>query len=144
MKYTLEIELQLPRKQVIALFDSTDNLYKWQPELRSFEHLSGTPGQVGATSKMIYQMGKREVVMIETIIKRELPDRFEGTYAAKGVFNIVKNQFIDKGPTTLWKVEQEFQFSGFMKIMAFFMKGAFKKQSQLFLTRFKDFAEAQA
>ena len=143
MKYEVEIELNLPRNKVIELFDSTENLYKWQPELISFTHQSGSPGQVGAKSKLRYKMGRREIDMIETITLRELPNRFDGTYEAKGVYNIVKNQFIDNGNSTLWKVEQEFQFSGFMAIMSLFMRGAFKKQSMLYLTRFKAFAEGE-
>ena len=37
--------------------------------------------------------------------------------------------------------EQEFQFKGFMKIVAFIMQGAFKKQSLKYMTAFKTFAE---
>ena len=144
MKYTTEIEINLPRERVIELFDNPDNLSKWQHELRSFEHLSGEPGQPGAKSKLIYKMGKREVEMIETVTKRELPDHFDGTYEANGVYNMQKNRFIDTGKgTTLWISESEFRFSGFMKVMAFFMKGAFKKQTQKFMQQFKEFAESE-
>ena len=57
MKYSTEIEINLPLKKVIELFDNSENLKKWMPDLVSFEHLSGEPGQVGAKSKMRYQMG---------------------------------------------------------------------------------------
>ena len=30
MKYTTEIIIDLPRSKVIELFDSTENMYKWQ------------------------------------------------------------------------------------------------------------------
>jgi hypothetical protein len=39
-------------------------------------------------------MNSREIEMIETILVRDLPNEFSGTYEAKGVFNIVKNTFI--------------------------------------------------
>ena len=38
-------------------------------------------------------MGKREMEMIETIIKRNFPEEFHSTYDAKGVHNIQKNYF---------------------------------------------------
>ena len=66
MKYTTEIEINLPVEKVIELFDNSDNLSKWQPELISFKHLSGEPGQVGEKSKLRYRMGKREIEMMET------------------------------------------------------------------------------
>ena len=67
MKYKLEIEIDLPRKKVIDLFDNPDNMRHWQEGFVSFEPLSGTPGQVGAKSRLKYIMGKRDIEMVETI-----------------------------------------------------------------------------
>ena len=80
MKYELQITIELPRKRVIELFDNTDNLKKWQDGLQSFTPISGEVGKEGAKSKLEYKMGKREVEMIETITKRNLPEEFHGTY----------------------------------------------------------------
>lgn len=91
MKYTSEIEINLPRERVIELFDNQDNMTKWQSGLISFEHVEGEVGQEGAKSNLKYKMGKREIEMVETITKRNLPDEFFGTYETKGVWNEVKN-----------------------------------------------------
>lgn len=142
MKYTHEIEINLPINQVIELFDNANNMKHWQPGLVSFEHLSGTPGQVGAKSKLKYKMGKREIEMIETITVKNLPEEFSGTYEAKGVFNIVKNFFSPLGENkTKYISECEFQFKGFMKIIAFLMPGMFKKETAKYMKQFKEFAE---
>ena len=144
MKYTLEIEIDKPVDEVIELFDNPDNMGKWMDGLLSFEPLSGTPGQPGAKSRLKFKMGKREIEMIETITTRNLPDEFSGTYEAKGVFNILKVTFVKVSDTkTKYITEEEFQFKGFMKLMAFFMPGAFKKQSFKYMTAFKNFAESQ-
>lgn len=144
MKYTTEITIDLPVNKVVELFDNPDNLKHWQPGLVSFEHLSGTPGQAGAKSKLKYKMGSREIEMIETIIKRDLPKEFTGTYEAKGVYNKQVNRFVTVGNNkTKWISETEFQLSGFMKIIGFLMPGTFKKQSLKFLEQFKAFAEGQ-
>lgn len=144
MKYEHSLIINLPRERVIELFNSTENLYKWQDGLQSFEHISGTPGQVGAKSMLKYKMGKREVEMIETITHQNLPDRFHGTYEAKNVWNKIENHFSEQGDKTEWRVVSEFKFTGFMRIMAALMKGAFKKQTLTFMTKFKDFAEKEA
>lgn len=142
MKYTTEIEINQPIEKVIELFDNADNLSKWMEGLVSFEHLNGNPGQVGAKSRLKFKMGNREIEMIETVTVRNLPDEFSGTYEAKGVFNIVKNKFVAlPNGKTKYISEQEFQFKGFMKIIAFLMPGAFKKQSMKYLNDFKKFAE---
>ena len=91
---------------------------------------------------MRFKMGKRDIELIETITLRELPERFDGTYETKGVFNIVRNTFTEIDPNrTRWVSENEFQFSGFMKLMGVLMKGAFPKQSLKYMQDFKDFAE---
>lgn len=144
MKYTVSIDIDKPIDRVIELFDSTDNLKEWMEGLQSFEHLSGTPGQVGARSKLIYKMGKKDVEMIETITVRKLPQEFSGTYEAEGVFNIVKNRFEKLSDNkTRYISEQEFEFKGMMKYVAFLMPWAFKKQSMKYLKAFKRFVEKQ-
>ncbi len=144
VKYTNEVTINLPLKKVLDLFDSEENMFKWQPELVSFEHVSGEKGEVGSKSNLSYKMGKREVEMVETITKKNLPEEFNFTYEAKGVWNEMKNSFIEVGPSeTKWISHSEFRFSGFMKLIAFLMPGSFKKQSQLALDRFKAFAESQ-
>jgi hypothetical protein len=104
------------RSPAIALFDSTENLKKWQPCLQEFEHLSGDPGQVGSKSRMVHLMGKRECEMVETITKRDFPEEFCGTCEAKGVWNSVDNRFEElDGGRMRWHMVSEFRFTGFMK-----------------------------
>lgn len=142
MKYTSEIEINKPVEKVVELFDNPDNMGKWMEGLISFEPISGTAGQVGAKSRLKFKMGKREMEMVETILVRNLPDEFSGTYETNGAYNIVKNRFIAlPGNRTKYINEQEFQFKGFMKIIAFLMPGAFKKQSMKYLVAFKNFVE---
>ena len=142
MKYTVEIEIELPRGKVIELFDNPANMPKWQEGLQSFEPISGQPGQVGAQSKLKFRMGKGEIEMIETITHRELPERFAGTYETKGVFNTVDNHFeIVHENLTRWISHNEFKFTGLMRIIAFFFKKAFVKQSLKYMQDFKTFSE---
>lgn len=144
MKFTTEIEINLPIDKVIALFDNPDNLKKCMKGLESFEAISGTPGQPGARSKLRFKMGKREMEMIETITVRNLPHEFSGTYELNGVFNIVRNKFLPVGNNkTKYISEQEFEFSGFMKVMGWLMPGAFKKQSMKYQQDFKAFVERE-
>ena len=56
MKYTTKIEIRRSLNRVIELFDSTENMYKWQPGLVSFEHISGKPGEEGCRSRLKYRL----------------------------------------------------------------------------------------
>jgi len=143
MKFNSEITIDLPRDRVLELFDNAENMAKWQPTLLHYEFLEGTPGQVGGKMKLAYKMGKGTLEMVETIVRRDLPDHFDCTYDAKGVHNIVRNQFLESNGKTVWKSENEFQFKGFMKLMGMIMPGAFKKESDKIMQNFKAFAERE-
>ncbi len=141
--YTVEIDIDLPRARVIELFDNPDHLYKWQPGLQSFEHVSGEPGQVGAKSKLVYLNGKHRIELIETITKRDLPDAFDGTYAWSGGSNTLHNQFVKLGPDrTRWISTCDYQFQSLMlKMMGALVPAMFRKQNMAFLKNFKAFCE---
>lgn len=144
MKYTTKVIINLPLERTIELFDSTDNLYKWQKGLQSFEHISGEPGQPGAKSKLKFDMNGRKIEMVETITHRNLPHEFHATYDAKGVHNLQENYFEETGDgQSKWTSVSEFQFSGFMKLVGFFMKGAFPKQTKSTMNAFREFAEKE-
>lgn len=146
MRYQTELTIDLPRERVIELFDDTENLSKWMKGLVLFEHLEGQSGEVGAKSKLKFEMGKRKMEMVETILSRNFPEEFTCAYATAGVYNEVKNEFlILDSQHTLYRTEHYFKFESWgMKVMAFLMPGAFKKQSKKYLEDFKEFAESAA
>jgi hypothetical protein len=143
MKYTCIIEIDRPIDEVVSKFDNPDNLDKWMEGLQSMELISGEAGQPGAKSKMIFLHKNREMELIETILVRNLPDEFTGTYESSMSMSTNTNRFesIDSGRTRM-TMDAEFKFNGFMKFLAFLMPGAFKKQSMKYLTAFKAMVES--
>ena len=142
MKYTTELTIRLPRERVVALFDDPANLAKWQKGLKSMEPLSGTPGTEGAKTRLVYDEGGREMVLVETLLTYDLPDAYVALYEARGVKNRSTNRFYaTEDNQTRWVQENEFKFSGLMAVAALFMRGAFPKQTRKDMGRFKNFAE---
>jgi len=144
MNYLNQIDIDLPRARVVALFDNPENMKQWMPGLLSFETFEGTPGHAGAKSRMEFQMGKRKIKMIETIVSNNLPDEMEGYYEMNGMKNDIKVSFIEIEPNkTIYISESTYKFTGVMWLLAPLMKKTFMKTSQDYLERFKKFAEAQ-
>lgn len=143
MKYTIEIIINEPREKVIEKLDNAENLKHWQEGLVDYEQISGNPGAEGSKMKLIYKMGKRDMVLTETILQNKLPEKLLATYETKGVYNIQESYFKEiDDKTTKWISKNEFQFSSFgMKLMGWIMPGAFKKQTKKYLTHFKNFVE---
>lgn len=143
MKYTSKIVVNVPLTEFLHKFDHAENMKLWQKGLVSVEHVSGTPGMVGAKMKLKYKMGKRHMEMIETITHRQMPNEFHGTYSINGMDNMQENYFeeTEEGHTT-WTSTSEFLPLNFqMRAMLWMMPKAFKKQSMQFMTDFKKFAE---
>lgn len=144
--YTVSVDIDLPRDRVVELFDSVENLYKWQTGLESFEHVSGEPGQAGSVSKLVFRNGKRRFELTETVTAWNPPDEFNGRYDWKGGSNTLVNRFIELGPErTRWESTCEYQMRALpLKVMAFLMPGMFRRENQKFLDNFKAFCETGA
>ncbi len=143
MKYQNKITVDVPLAQFIELLDDPENMKHWQQGLNAYEILSDDPKAVGAQMKLHYKMGKREIEMTETIVAYNMPNQFSATYETKGVWNSVDNYFSENEQgQTEWVSDCEFKFTGFMKLMSWFMpKSMFQKQSCQYLVDFKKFAE---
>jgi Polyketide cyclase / dehydrase and lipid transport len=153
MKYTVSIEIALPRERVAQLLADPAHLPKWLRGLVLHEPLNGTHGQVGTTSRVVMQMGKQKMEGTETITRREPVDlhgipresvvHFDREIVSEGTWSAVRDQLTEAGPqTTLWESESEYRFKGLMmRLIGLLMPGAFRKQSQQYMHDFKAFAE---
>jgi carbon monoxide dehydrogenase subunit G len=142
MKYSVEIELDAPVEKVVALFDQPGNMKHWMPNMVSFEALSGTPGQVGAKSLIKFQNKRKVTTMTETVLVRDLPREFSGSYEFQGITYVVKNHFIALSPDkTRYVSDQDFQLTGLMKLFGLLMPWMFKRESMKHMAGFKAFVE---
>ena len=143
MKYAIDIIIKKPRAEVIKKMDNTDNMKHWQKGLVAAEHISGTPGEIGAKMRLTYILGKRKFELIETITKRNFPNEFHGTYSTDTMHSIQENYFEDtEEGYTKWISVSEFKPINFMmRMMVFLMPRAFKKQSKTYMVDFKNFIE---
>jgi uncharacterized protein YndB with AHSA1/START domain len=143
MKFTLALPIAKSRTEVWEAFDSPENMKVWQPALIKYENISGKPGQPGAVSKLMYAEGRREFFLMEKVIHRAEPDRFDVVYENDFADNTVNTTFIATSDTeTLWKMEVKFKFKTIlMKIVGPFAKKSFINRSEREMERFKEFVE---
>jgi len=143
MKFKLELTINKSLAEVWEAFGSQETLKKWQPTLKSVEHVSGTPGQPGAESILTYEESEREFALTEKVILRAEPNRFDAAYENKFTDNINKNTFTEQGPNqTLWMLETEYKFkTTTMKFVGVLKKKNFVARAQKEMERFKKFAE---
>jgi hypothetical protein len=153
MKYTVSIEIAMPRDEVAQLLADPAHLPKWLRGMVLHEPLSGAHGHVGTRSRIVMQMGQQKFEGTETITRREPEDlrdiptgsvvHFEREIVGPGMWSVVRDRLTAAGPdTTLWVNENEYRFSGLMmRLVGLLMPGAFRKQSLQHMQDFKAFAE---
>jgi uncharacterized protein YndB with AHSA1/START domain len=143
MKFILELPLHRSRAEVWRAFDNPENTKLWQTNLAKIETVSGEQGQVGAVSELTYAEGKGEYVLMERVIYRAEPERFDVVYENIFADNSVKNTFLATSEhKTLWKMEVNYKFKTLlMKIVGPFAKKNFIKRSERDMERFKEFVE---
>jgi hypothetical protein len=153
MKYTVSMEIALPRERVAQLLADPAHLPKWLRGLVLHEPLSGVHGQLGTKSRVVMRMGQQEMECTETITRREPVDlhriakedvvRFDREIVGKGMWSVQRDRLTETGPeTTLWVSESEYRFSSLlMWLVGLLMPGSFRKQSTQHMQDFKAFAE---
>ncbi|GAB4509407.1 MAG: hypothetical protein OHK0046_04330 [Anaerolineae bacterium] len=143
MNYRCELMIDAPIDTVAALFADPDKRKAWQPTLQSMTLLNGEAHKAGARYKLVFDEGNRGMEMVETIVKHDLPQAFSSTYETANVHNTVENHFESAGPNkTRWVMDNKFQFSGYMRILAFLMRtGTFRNQTMKSMEMFKQYVE---
>ncbi|GAA2239825.1 hypothetical protein GCM10010413_46920 [Promicromonospora sukumoe] len=153
MKYTVSMEIALPRERAVELLADPAHLQKWLRGVVLHEPLNGMHGEVGARSRVVMQMGQQTMEAVETITRREPADlhgiprdavvHYEREIVAEGMWNAARERLTEAGPgTTLWVSENEYRFdSVLMRLVGPLMRGAFRKQSVQHMRDFKAFAE---
>jgi len=147
MKFTCQVDINVPRDRVVELFDNPDNMQHWQDGFVSFESLSGEPGMPGAKSKICYRMNNRDMELTETILVNDLPNELTGDYRFFQGANTMKNTFerLPNGGTRYKSEVDYYETNAFMmKVMMKFFPKMFKKQVQKWMDQFKAFAEKES
>jgi|SRR5712671_4101970 len=145
MKHTVEINL--PINKVIELFLDKANFKDWKKDFISYEHIQGTPDEIGSSDKLVF----KRVTLIETVTSKKLPSEISYEYEHKrGTKTIMihkaSNHFtLLQENKTLYELDSEITkiFGLLPKIIMGLMKGASNKYAQDQLNQFKLFAEKQ-
>lgn len=141
MKFSLHTDINLPRDTVVDLFTDPEARLKWVPDLLELEPLQGIPNQPGSQCRLVYRQGDREIEVVETVLERELPERFTSAYSTAGMNSQMVSRFEDRGEHTRWYTDNTFNGTGLLKVMPWIMPWIFKNRTLRLMQHFKDYAE---
>jgi hypothetical protein len=136
MKFQIEVEINRSVTEVVDIFDNADNVKQWLRGLVSSELISGSLGQPGAKSKVVFVSGGTKLELTETIRVKNLPEEYAITYEGVGYISWSRNQFFELSENrTKLLASQEIQFHGMLKLAGPLIAGTVNMRS------FKEFAE---
>lgn len=142
MKYHLKIDIEAPIEHTIKCFQNESTRAEWQKGFVQRVHVDGMPNTVGATYKLQFKTKARSYTILEKLTKISLPNEINYKYSTKSVINTMNNTFESTtNNQTVWHTENEFQFKGFMALLAPFIKSSFPKQTIQTMEAFKEFVE---
>ena len=138
-----KIIINRPVKEVWDFYKDPDNLTRWLSGFQKFEHISGSPGTVGAKAKHHFLERGKELILDGELIEVVPEKRFIGTLDSSMMLNTVTNSFTDLGnDQTEVSLSSDTQFKGFLwKQLGPLMKGEFKKRQEKDLQTLKQILE---
>ncbi|WP_413320454.1 SRPBCC family protein [Agrococcus sp. 1P02AA] len=152
MRFTVSLDLALSRERVLELLTRPEHRPQWLRGLVLHEPLHGEDGHVGTASRVVMGSGKQRMEAVETITRREPTElrgvpshvdvRFEREIAAPGMWSAARERLIEVDPgRTRWESENEYRFTGAMRLLAPCMRRSFIAQAQQHMRDFQAFAE---
>ncbi len=143
MKLRKEITIDADRETVWRIFDDPEYTRKWQPELKSQTHLSGTPDEAGAKYELIYDHDGRELRAVITLTEMREFEFMAAILDSDWMRTTIANrfEFLD-GNRTLWVLEHEYRFKGIYKFVALFLRKTMRSRSDDEMRRFKELVES--
>ena len=142
MKYTLSNTINKPLEVVAEKFNDPEGVRHWMEGLEKIERISGTPGEIGAKSNFHYRYKKKEMVIMETIVEKNMPNQMKFVYESSMGSNEVEILFEKLSENEVKQISNTtMELKGMMKVLGFLFKGMFKKQSLKYMTAFKEYAE---
>ncbi|HZW62936.1 MAG TPA: SRPBCC family protein [Flavobacteriaceae bacterium] len=142
MKYTLSNTIDKPLKEVMEKFNDPEGVKHWMEGLNRTEPVSGTPGKVGAVTDFYFLHKNKEMKITETILEENLPEQIKFSYQSPMGSNEVEMRFEELSNNSVKQTNNtSFELQGAMRVMGFFIKGMFKKQSLKYMNAFKQYVE---
>ena len=137
------VVISKPVKEVWDFFKNPNNLILWLSGFQKFEHVSGTPGTVGAKAKHHFIERGKELVLDGELTEVVQEKRIIGILDSSMMSNKVTNNFNDLGNgQTEVSISSDTQFKGFLwKQIGSLMKGEFKRRQEKDLQTLKQILE---
>lgn len=143
-KYTAEVAVNKPLSEVFKVFNDSENIKNWIPEIKSFDVVNENPGKTGSVYKIVVDSNGQEITMTEKVIAFVPNEKVTLFFDAENMLKTNDYIFTEKGGVTTVALSSSCQSDSYIMACMFpFFKGTFQEQDQSYLNNFKDYIEKQ-
>jgi hypothetical protein len=141
LKSVVQVDIDLPRDRLAALFADPALSTKWMDDIARYEPLSGQPGGPGSTYRLVPK--SRDMIFVATVIANDLPNESRLRLDADNLMVAITARYVAISPRQSRLVSEEvFTFKGLVgKLGGFLARGAIHKAHRRHMEAFKRFAE---
>ena len=144
MNYLGEITIAAEPEFVWQVFDDPESTRIWQPSLKTYKQLSGTPGRIGCVYELVFDNNGRDIKAVATLTERRDYAVMSSTIDSESSFATVVNRFEPVGDNhTRWIFEIEYRFKGLYRIVALFLRGSMRARASEEMKNFKELVESR-
>lgn len=142
LSYQNKVSIAKSPEEVWTKMMQSENMGKWLKGFKSIETLSGEPGTVGSTHKIVIEEDGHRFEAIETVKEVEENKKFAFILDGDVLTNDVVVTLQNKGLTTDYTQSETVEGKGiFMRAMFFWMQSEFSRRSKESLESFKKYVE---
>jgi hypothetical protein len=143
MKSVVQLDIDVPRAPLAALFTDPELNTQWMDDIERIEPISGQLGKPGSRYRLVPKKGS--MVFVATVVARDLPRESRLNLEASNVVVSVKGTLTALSPNRTRLVSEElFTFKGLLnKAFGFLAQRSIKKAHRQHMESFKRFAERQ-
>ena len=142
MKSLVQVDIDVPRERLAALFADPTLSTKWMDDIERYEPIGGQPGAPGSTYRLVPRKG--DMVFVATVIANDLPNESRLRLDARHVTVAITARYVAIAAKRSRLVSEEvFTFKGLVgKVAGFLGRAAIHKAHRRHMEAFKRFAEA--
>lgn len=142
--YTVQVSIKKPRNEVFTIFNTTGNLKKWIPEIKSIDTLKFNEGKIGSVFEMVVENNGEEITMTEKILAYIPNKKITLFFDAENMLKTDDYIFEENESITVVTLNATCRSDSYIMACVFpYFKSIFKEQDQTYLNNFKAYVNQQ-
>ncbi|MGJ8744708.1 SRPBCC family protein [Polaribacter sp.] len=142
--YSAEVSVNKSVNDVFKMFNNSENIKKWIPEVKSFDVVNENPGKTGSVYKIVVENQGQEIAMTEKVLAYVKNEKVTLFFDAENMLKTDDYLFTEKDGITTITLHANCQSDSYIMACVFpFFKGTFQEQDQSYLNNFKEYVESE-